>query len=190
MLALCPVRCLLHHKVIEIDQTTFFHVTAGNTKFAVSQWPNFQPFKFLYETRLYGGNAILEMGLLCSRLKKIITDSRILVDEKAFDFVLSWAFVQKLLLAGRDVLLKIGVETAFPHQTQRKTDSPTRISTMDLPVTLQCYGAIHEMTCHIFIYAAPGATRSNWNEKSKSSSNVTSAKRCGNAVPIPALNTC
>jgi len=30
MLALCPGRCLLHHKGIENDQTIFFHVTAGN----------------------------------------------------------------------------------------------------------------------------------------------------------------
>jgi len=37
MLALCPVRCLLHHKAIENDQTIFFYVTAGNVKFAVSQ---------------------------------------------------------------------------------------------------------------------------------------------------------
>ena len=29
------------------------------------------------------------------------------------------------------------------------------------PVSLQCYGAIHEITCHLFIYAAPGATRTN-----------------------------
>jgi len=39
-------------------------------------------------------------------------------------------------------------------------------------VTKPCYGAIHEITCHLFIYAVPSA-----------SSNVTSAKRCGNAFP-------
>ena len=60
MLALCPGRCLLHHKGIENHQTIFFHVTAGNVKFAVSQSPNFHPLHFLYETRLYRGNAILE----------------------------------------------------------------------------------------------------------------------------------
>jgi len=37
--------------------------------------------------RLYRGNAILE--ILYSRLKKINRNSRILVDEKASDFVLS-----------------------------------------------------------------------------------------------------
>ena len=37
MLALCPGRCLLHHKGIENDQTTYFYVTAGNVKFVVSQ---------------------------------------------------------------------------------------------------------------------------------------------------------
>jgi len=41
-------------------------VTAENVKFAVSHWPNSHPFNFLYETRLYRGNAILE--ILCSRL--------------------------------------------------------------------------------------------------------------------------
>jgi len=33
------------------------------------------------------------------------------------------------------------------------------------------------------VYDAPGATRRNWKEKSKSSGNITSAKTCGNAVP-------
>jgi len=37
MLAPCPGRCLLHHTGIENDQTIFFHITAGNVKFAVSQ---------------------------------------------------------------------------------------------------------------------------------------------------------
>ena len=97
-LALCPGSCLLHHKGIENDHTIFFHVTAGNVKFSVNQWPTSHPFSFLYETRLYRSNAILE--ILCSRLKKIVRDSRILVDKKASDFVLSWTFVQKLLLAG------------------------------------------------------------------------------------------
>jgi len=32
-----------------------------------------------------------------------------------------------------------------------------------------CHGAIHEVTCHFFIYAAPGATRRYLNEKSESS---------------------
>jgi len=107
MLALCPGRSLLHHKGIENGQTIFFHVAAGNVKFAVSQWPNSQPLNFLYETRLYRGNATLD--ILYRKLKKSIRDSRILVDEKASDFVLSWTFVQKLLLAGRGVLLKIEV---------------------------------------------------------------------------------
>jgi len=28
-------------------------------------------------------------------------------------------------------------------------------------ITKPCYGAIHEITCHLFIYAPPGATRKN-----------------------------
>jgi len=39
----------------------------------------------------------------------------------------------------------------FPRQLQRKTDSPTIIFTLDLPVSLWCYGAIHETTCHLFM---------------------------------------
>ena len=62
-----------------------------NLKFAVSQWLNSHTFNFLYEIQLYGGNAILEM--LYSRLKKIIRDSRVLVDKKESDFVLSWTSV-------------------------------------------------------------------------------------------------
>jgi len=44
---------------------------------------------------------------------------------------------------------------------------------------------MHEITCHLFVYSAPGATRANCYEKSKSSSNATIAKRCGNTVPTP-----
>jgi len=29
-------------------------------------------------------------------------------------------------------------------------------------ITQPCYGAVHEMTCHLFIYAAPGARGRNW----------------------------
>ena len=47
----------------------------------------FSYINFLYEIRLYDGNTILEM--LYSRLKKIIRDSRVLVDKKESDFVLS-----------------------------------------------------------------------------------------------------
>jgi len=75
MQALYPGRCLLHNNGIENGQTIFFHVTAGNVKFAVSQLPNSQPLNFLYETRLYRGNAILD--ILFSSLTKNIRDSRI-----------------------------------------------------------------------------------------------------------------
>ena len=41
MLALCPGRCLLHHKGIDNDQTIF-----GNVKFAMSQRSNSHAFNF------------------------------------------------------------------------------------------------------------------------------------------------
>ena len=50
-------------------------------------------------------------------------------------------------------------------------------------ITQPYYGAMHDITCHSFIYTAAGATRRNWNEKFKSSSNVTCAERWGNTVP-------
>jgi len=65
----------------------FYCITNINAKFAVSQRPNSNTFKFLYEMRLYRGNAISEM--LYGRLKKIIGDSRMMVDEKAANFGLS-----------------------------------------------------------------------------------------------------
>jgi len=65
--------------------------------------------------RLYRGNAMLE--ILNSRLKKIIGDSRMMVDEKASNFGLSWTFVWKLLLAGRGVLLKKEVWERRSRQT-------------------------------------------------------------------------
>jgi len=37
VLALCPGRCLMHDEHVENDKTIFFHVTAGNVKFAVNQ---------------------------------------------------------------------------------------------------------------------------------------------------------
>jgi len=40
-------------------------------------------------------------------------------------------------------------------------------------ITQPCYGAIDEMPCYLFSYAAASASR-----------NVTSAKKCGNAVPM------
>jgi len=46
---------------------------------------------------------------------------------------------------------------------------------LQMVITQPYHGAIREITCHLFIYAAPGATRRNLNEKSKSSSTVTSA---------------
>jgi len=75
------------------------------------------------------------------------------------------------------------------------TQIPLLMSQTVIAWSCYCYGAIHEITCHLFIYAAPGATCKNWNEKSTSSSNVSSAKgvgtcshtkkRCGNAFPTP-----
>jgi len=50
-------------------------------------------------------------------------------------------------------------------------------------ITKPHYSAMRKITGHLFIYSVPGATRRNWNEKSKSSNNVTKAKRCGNALP-------
>jgi len=44
-------------------------------------------------------------------------------------------------------------------------------------ITQPCYGAKNEITCHLLTYAAPDATRRTWKEKSKTSSNVTRAKR-------------
>jgi len=118
----------------------------------------FSYIQFFYETRLYRGNAVVK--ILYSSSKKIIRDSRMLVDKKASDFVLS--FCPKIVADRQGCIAKKrGVGTTYPHQTQRKTDSPTRISTLDLPVSLLCYGPIHNITCHLFIYAAPGAAHRN-----------------------------
>jgi len=64
----CPGGCSLHHKGTENDRTMFFqHVTAGNVKFVVcsESMTNFSPpaqaLNFLYETRRYLGNAILNI---------------------------------------------------------------------------------------------------------------------------------
>ena len=46
MLAVCPGRCLLHHKGIENDQTIFFHVTAGNVKICSESTTKFSSVQF------------------------------------------------------------------------------------------------------------------------------------------------
>ena len=74
-----------------------FHVTAGNVKFAVGQWPNFHPCNFLYETRLYRGNAVSEIPY--SRLKKINRDSWIMVDKK--HLISCWVELCPKIAAGR-----------------------------------------------------------------------------------------
>jgi len=58
---------------------------------------------------------------------------------------------------------------------ERRTHAfPLHLMLMSQTVIAQPYcGVIYEITCHSFIYAYPGATRKNWNVKSKSSSNVT-----------------
>ena len=73
----------------------------------------FSYIQFFYETRLYRGNAIVKM--LYSSSKKIIRDSRMLADKKASDFLLSWTFDKKLLLAGRGVLMKKEVRERRSH---------------------------------------------------------------------------
>ena len=64
---------------------------------------------------------------------------------------------------------------------RRSVEHPDTI--IDVTYSIQpCSGAIHEITCE-FIYAAPGATRKNWNEKSKSSSNVATGPQTETARP-------
>jgi len=47
---------------------------------------------------------------------------------------------------------------------------------MALAITQSCYSAIYEITCHLFIYAAPS-----------SSSNVISAKRRSHTKKVPTM---
>ena len=90
------------------------------------------------------------------------------------------------LILTRGVMPKnfwFGVETGTPfsHQIKRKTapNSSNKVSIRlrEFPHWIFLFHCNAAVTCHLFISAAPGATRRNWNEKSKSSSNVTSAKR-------------
>jgi len=57
------------------------------------------------------------------------------------------------------------------------------------PPLKNSWSRLCKITCNLFIDSAPGAARRNRNEKSKSSNNITSAKRCGNAVPT-SLHLC
>ena len=86
ILSLCPGRCLLHHKGVENDQTIFS--TSQRETWSL-QWVNDQILHSIFCTKR--GNAILEISY--SGLKQIFRDSKILVDKKASDFVVSWTFV-------------------------------------------------------------------------------------------------
>ena len=72
-----------------------FHVTAGNAKFAVSQWPT-SPADFLYETRLWRGNAISE--IFYSRLKKTLLETAMGRQKK---HLISWWAEHLSNIAGR-----------------------------------------------------------------------------------------
>jgi len=78
-----------------------------------------------------------------------------------------------------------GLVTLFPHQVQSKippnVSNEVSIRLSEFPllsmmsqtvIAQPCYGASDAIACHLFIYSAPSA-----------SSNVASAKRCGNAFP-------
>jgi len=88
MLTLCPGRFLLHHKDIENDQTIFFHVTAGNVKFAVSQDQILIHSIFVRKATILRSRNF-RYRLLYVGWKSFIRDSRILIDKKTSDFVLS-----------------------------------------------------------------------------------------------------
>jgi len=66
MLALCPGRCLLHHKGIANDQITSPR-RSGKREVCSESVTKFS-FNFLYETRLYRGKASLE--ILYNKTKK------------------------------------------------------------------------------------------------------------------------
>jgi len=65
--ALYPEKCLLHHKGIENDQTMFLPRHSAKREVCCESMTKFSSIQFLYETRLYRGNAIVE--ILHSKLK-------------------------------------------------------------------------------------------------------------------------
>jgi len=67
MLELYPEKCLLHHKGIENDLTIFLPRRSAKREVCCESMTKFSPIQFLYETRLYRSNAILE--ILHSKLK-------------------------------------------------------------------------------------------------------------------------
>jgi len=110
----------------------------------------------------------LEIAYRTVGWNKIVRDSRIMVDEKASQLVLSWTFVQKLLLAGRGVAKK-EVWNAVPTTTTKENwfaYNNFYIGSSCFTLVLRCYTRDNLS----FIYAAPGATRRDWNKKTKSSS--------------------
>ena len=104
--------------------------------------PKFSPIQFFVRNATY--IAVMQFSKYCAvGWKKIIRDSRILVDKKASDFVLSWTFVQKMLLAGSGVGLLLkkrrGNAVPTPNIKDRFAYKNFSIGSSCFTLVLRCY---------------------------------------------------
>jgi len=112
MLALCPGRCLLHHKRHWKLSDNFFSRHSVKREVSSSQWSNSHPFNFLYETRLYHGNAILQ--ILYRRLKENYWRQQNIGRWKSIWFRGELSFCPKIIVGRQECTAKkIGVGTPF-----------------------------------------------------------------------------
>ena len=164
MLALCPGRLEGVNCITRVLKMTdkIFHITAGNVKFVVSQWPNPHPFKLFCTKRDYITGT--QFWKYCTVGWKKLLEATECWSIKSIWFRAELNFCPKTLLAGRNVLLKkrCGNAVSTPNIKGRL------IGLQEFPhwVFLFHFSATVLYTrknCHLFIYAAPGATRRNWN---------------------------
>jgi len=130
-----------------------FHVTAGNVKCIVSQWPNSHPFKFFCTKRDYiavGWKKLLETAE-CWSIKSIW-------------FRAELNFCPKIVAGRRECIAKKEVWERRSHTKHtgrliRLQEFPHRIFLFHFSATV----LYTRKNCHLFICAAPVATRRNWN---------------------------
>jgi len=138
----------------------YFPRYSGKREVCSESMTKFSPIQiFLYETRLYRGNAILE--ILYSRLKKKLETAECW-SIKSIWFRAELNFCPKIVAGRQECIAKKEVWERRSHTKHtgrliRLQEFPHRIFLFHFSATV----LYTRKNCHLFIYAAPVATRRN-----------------------------
>ena len=139
-----------------------FHVTAGNVKFVVSQWPNSHPFKFFCTKRDY--IAVTQFWKYCTVGWKKSLETAECWSIKSIWFRAELNFCPKIVAGRQECIAKKEVwerrsYTKHKGRLIRLQEFPHWIFLFHFSATV----LYTRKNCHLLICAAPGATRRNWN---------------------------